>query len=516
MISMISRCVPYWRRRAYKQNATDAIYIVIFSYLIVFNILNTLYVDLDTPQETAQPVAYDIENVVFNQITCSFPISSQYQKTPRSVCYLLLIFTITTRNHGWLAAGAAASVLTYSGVAAIHLLILFATNNKFHLQQAKTRCELTPIPGSNTQFVACAGIRDHDDFIIMHIVTSVMFGALPMAAWSTTFRKSASKIILILWLLLLAVSHAFYPLTNTQINWRFQICPKHHVETLPKTNFQPSPLDDAWLASLSSLVSASQQASSLYDNGSLPACLYSCFATTAYLGRGSQNVVVSTFGEPDRNPFRWVNSGSKNRLSAIIFWWAYAFLALLTLFTTEKQSHLPKWIHKQVCSVEYRQYPWNSLWKCKNNNNHCSNTFNVDQDSGNDTTTPISLAAAKPRSLKQVQITILQLIQFVIQFSSVAAFGGNILFIEISGANPLNPLLEQEQFAAVGQWGCVAGIILVLFAAAVSRIWAADEMGGGIENVSIEGVQRLEKGGERRDADWMGVEDWDCRIGYAS
>ena len=38
----------------------------------------------------------------------------------------------------------------------------------------------------------------------------------------------------------------------------------------------------------------------------------------------------------------------------------------------------------------------------------------------------------------------------------------------------------------------------------------------GLKNVKIEEMQSLEKGGERRDAEWMGVEEWDCRIGYAS
>ena len=479
MVSVISRCVPYFHRRGYKQNATDAIYIVIFSYLIVFNILNSLYINVNVPQETVQPDAYDIANVVVKPIRCSFPISSQYQKTPRIVCYLLLVFTVTTRNHGWLAAGAAASVLTYSGVAAIHLLILFATNNRFHPQQAKTRCESTPVPGSKTQFVACAGIADHDVSIVVHIVTGVMFGALPMAAWSMTFRKSAGKVILIFWLLLLAVSHTFYPLTDTKTNFHFQVCPKHHVESLPKANFQPSPLDDAWFESFSSLVSTSQQASSFYENGSVPACLYSCFATTAYLGRGGQNIIVYTPTAQARQPF--VKGQSKNRLAIVVFWWAYAFLALLTLFTTEKQSHLPKWTHKQICSVEYPQHPWNSLWKCKDNNKHGLKILNKYQNRGNDTTTPDSLAAAKAHSMKRIRITIFQLIQFVIQLSSLALFGGAILYNEMVGEAQQQSLLEQEPFTAVGQWGCVAVVILVLFAAVVSRIWAVDERGGGIE-----------------------------------
>lgn len=509
-MSLISRCGLYCYRRFHKQNATAAIYIVIFSYLVLFSILITLYVDSGFRQTVAQPYTYDIKNVVVNPVECTFPISSQYQKTPRRICYLLLVFTITIRNHGWLAAGAAASVLTYSGVAAIHSLILFATNDRLRLQQAKTRCESIPTPGSDTQFVACAGILDPDVSMIMHIVSTVMLGALPMAAWSTTFRKSASKAILMFWLLLLALGHTFYPLTVTDPNFHFQICPKDYVKPLPNANFQAPLLDDTWSESFHSLVSASQQASPFFENGSVPACLYSCFATTAYIGRSSQDSIVTTTNEP--NPF--VKSISEQRLATVIFWWAYAFFALLTFFTTEKQGHLPKWVRKRVCSFEYRQKSWMSIWKCNNENKLATTIFNKGQGRGNDTTT--AKAAAKPRPMKHFHITILQLIQSITQLSSVAAFAGATVYNEMQAGGPQEPLLEQEQFTAVGQWSCVAVVLLVLLAALVSRIWAADEKGRGVGSVAVEDFRSLEKGDERRDEEWIDVEEWDWRIGYAS
>ena len=326
-----------------------------------------------------------------------------------------------------------------------------------------------------------------------------MLGALPIAAWSTTFRKSASRAILMFWLLFLALGHTFYPLTMTNQNFHFQICPKAYVEPLPKANFQAPLLDDSWSESFHSLISASQQASPFFENGSVPACLYSCFATTAYIGRSSQDIIVSTSNKP--NPF--VKSNSKERLAIDLFWWAYAFLALLTLFTTEKQGRLPKWVRKRVCSVEYRQQSWMSIWKCKNKNKHATNIVNKGQGRGNDTTT--AKAAAESHPMNHFQITILQLIQFITQLSSVAVFGGAILYNEMQEEVQQGALLEQEQFAAVGQWSCVAVVILVLFAAVVSRIWAANEE-----------IRSLEKGDERRDEEWMGVEEWEWRVGYAS
>lgn len=157
-----------------------------------------------------------------------------------------------------------------------------------------------------------------------------------------------------------------------------------------------------------------------------------------------------------------------------------------------------------------------SIWKCKNKTEHATNIVNKDQGRGNNTTTANSLAAAKHHPTKHFQITILQLIQFITQLSSVAAFVGAILNNEITEEAQRGALLEQEHFAAVGQWSCVAVVILVLFAVVVSQIWATDEKGGGVGNVAVEEIRSLERGDKRRDEEWMDTEEWDWRVGYAS
>ena len=203
-------------------------------------------------------VRYDIENVAVYQIDCSCSISSQYEKTPRSICYLLLVFVVIIRNHEWLAAGAAASVLTCSGVAALHMIILFATNNRLDYPKTKSHCELLPIPGASSPFVACAGTNEPDILVTLAIITSVMLGALPVAAWSTTFRRYPNKAIHMFWLLLLAVSHTSYALTTYSVNFHFQICPNNFIETLPMANFQAPFLDQSWRDSFTSLVLTAQ------------------------------------------------------------------------------------------------------------------------------------------------------------------------------------------------------------------------------------------------------------------
>ena len=224
-----------WKQRLDGQIATNFVYSMIFTYLILFSIFNSVYIDL--PSAPDQPRDYDIENVAVNPISCSFFISGYYERTPRYICYLSLVLTVVIRNHKWLAAGAPTLILSYSGVAAIHLIILFATNNRLDLQKAKSYCETLPTLGAGTPFVACAGVYDPDVGLSMAIVSIVMFGALPIVAWSRTFRKSKNKVILIFWLLLIAVGHTFYPLIESNPGSNFQICPKDYIEPLP-TGFQ--------------------------------------------------------------------------------------------------------------------------------------------------------------------------------------------------------------------------------------------------------------------------------------
>jgi hypothetical protein len=59
-------------------------------------------------------------------MTCVYTVSGQYGLLPRVLYYALLIFTVFTHKYIWLAAGAAASAMTFSGSAAIHAIILVA------------------------------------------------------------------------------------------------------------------------------------------------------------------------------------------------------------------------------------------------------------------------------------------------------------------------------------------------------------------------------------------------------
>ncbi|KAL9614764.1 MAG: hypothetical protein Q9167_000755 [Letrouitia subvulpina] len=508
----------YLKRTLYRPKIADVGYIVIFCYLIPFSVFDILYPSDPRP---GQPQTYEIENVVVQRIFCSFPLSDQYHKAPRYICYLLLVFTIVVRSHEWLAAGAAATVLTYTGVAAIHLVVLLAENNRFNLSIKKSRCEPIPISGAGAPFLACAGIDDPDAYLAMNIVSSVMLGALPLAAWSTTFRRSTSRPVLINWLLLLAVAHVSYTLVVTDPNHHFQICSKSNVEPPPGANYQAPILDQTWHNSLRSLVLTAQQSSQTLRNSSSAHCIYSCFATTSYVGRRAKDIGVYRIIE--HGPF--FQSESENRLNGILFWWAYTFLALLTLFTTEKTGWLPLWASKRIFSVDYCCRPSASKWKWKS-------VPNIAIIAGTQ-----SVADASVATSTKIHVTILKLVQFLTQLLSFAVFCGCVVIVEIQNARR-GEVLEQEPFTAVGQWGNLAVVLLVLLAAGVSRAWAGRgarsaivEMRGLEEGVEepdqVQALREGESSSSKKDGknDWRGSEDrdaeterddWDWRVGYAS
>ena len=70
---------------------------MMFTCVVLFSIPNSLYKDLIL--EPKQPTRYDIVDIAVNPVSCSFFISGYYERTPRCICYLLLVFTVVIRNH---------------------------------------------------------------------------------------------------------------------------------------------------------------------------------------------------------------------------------------------------------------------------------------------------------------------------------------------------------------------------------------------------------------------------------
>lgn len=70
---------------------------MIFTYLIVFSIFNSVYIDL--PSALNQPREHDIENIAVDPASCSFFNSGYYERAPRYNCQLLVVFTVVIPNQ---------------------------------------------------------------------------------------------------------------------------------------------------------------------------------------------------------------------------------------------------------------------------------------------------------------------------------------------------------------------------------------------------------------------------------
>ncbi|KAI9671180.1 MAG: hypothetical protein M1817_003687 [Caeruleum heppii] len=77
--------------------------------------------DLISPAIVPFPEYFDSN---YTTAFCAYPVSGNYGLLPRILYYCTLVFALLAHNHLWLVAGALASSLTYSGVAAIHACLL--------------------------------------------------------------------------------------------------------------------------------------------------------------------------------------------------------------------------------------------------------------------------------------------------------------------------------------------------------------------------------------------------------
>lgn len=166
----------------------------------------------------------------------------------------------------------------------------------------------------------------------------------------------------------------------------------------------------------------------------------------------------------------------------------------MTYITTEQKGWLPKWAHKSVLRLRYRQQSFGSGWDWTSVTNiSIKRTGHIDNGSQTLSVT--------------IQITILRLVQLFTQLVSVSAFCGAVIQQETRKESAV----ELEPFAAVGQWGNVVVVLLVLLAAGLSRIW-----GGRGPRSSAEEMWSIEEGSEELLGGATEKEDWDSRVGYAS
>lgn len=427
-----------------KKISVFTVYTTIFLCLVTFSILSGLYLDVPLQSIERWEQDYSTDNVNITPVTCGFPVSGQYGRLPVWTCYVLLAATILVRGNKRLAAGAAASAMTFSGNAAVHLMILFATNDKLRLPDLSSQCDFLFIPGIEKDLPVCKGTYEPDYYYAVDLVSASLLASLPMAIWSKTFRNANDKSVIIMWILLLALSHIFYNITSSDVSPHFQICPAENVEILPIGQYQAVSFDDAWRLSFQHLVS--DQNTTAYD------CIYSCFGPAHRLGRKTQDVTVY-----DALTSRTQYLPSHRRLS-VAFWLFYAGLAALTLFAERERAQQPLWTQRRL-------FTWRPFW--------------LQQSKGPQMVTPSVLFRGLSRLL------------------GIIAFPGYISLAQSESA--VAPY--SESVAAVGQWGAMTAVLLVVAAAVIHKI---SQMFNGVDFDNPD-----------EDDEFSDLE-WGCGCGYAS
>jgi hypothetical protein len=420
---------------------------LIISSLSAFTILSGRYLYVATPLQQNAPQWINTSTITARQVACAIPRSDQYCIYQRCIYYGLLVATIILtvvfkEDHGlWLASGAAATAMLYSGVAGVHQMLIFG----FGLRtQEHSTCKYYLIPGTNIKLPVCSGFDDQDRDAACMIVGAGLLAVLPMAVWSRVFRKAAARPILVFWMLLMASSHVFCAVSKTETTVHYQICPAEQVEDLPGLTYVASELTETWWTKLSETGLNKSNSKPLNVMGN---CLISCFAPHGYPLTAGRTIAVLDNTKPALSQ----TPSLRSRRLGVAFWAIYLVFSVVALLDLQG----PKFFRRHpgfwrpfnfVLGPLHRQFPW---MKEKINTGAARREFRKNN----------------PKRVTCARVLIHVAIHFP-RFLSAIMFIGYIVFLEWTHLDAP----ESEPFAAVGQFGAVVVVLLVAFGALFSRV----------------------------------------------
>ncbi|KFY81489.1 hypothetical protein V500_11368 [Pseudogymnoascus sp. VKM F-4518 (FW-2643)] len=197
-------------------------------------------------------------------VQCSYPISGGYAPTLRYIFYVLAIASVVARKTSWAVTATLASVMTYSGVAAVHAFVLVIIRQKMVPKSMTDNYEVVLAEGiSRTGYYEDATLSgpvwlpllpmawDNDCDPVLAIVGSV-FLLLPIQIWSRTFRAAnrTQRAIIYGWALVLLVGLISALVNRAYVDlWSFpqpRFCPNDHEDTLPLSNSGSDSIAGLW------------------------------------------------------------------------------------------------------------------------------------------------------------------------------------------------------------------------------------------------------------------------------
>ena len=401
-------------------------------------------------------------------IECSYPISANYERTPRYIFYALALFTVLMRKSAWIGTAALGSVMAYSATAAVHAIILVALRTK--LVTADLLDYMVVLAEGNTIYGSDDGTAnelwlpvlpmawDNDGDPVLAIVGTAFLILLPMAAWSSTFNRSKAQAVIFLWSGLLLIGTICALINAAYVDlWAFpqlRFCPLDMNDSLPLTNSGSNIAGADWFMRddpyyWNATVQEIFQNDSLFITGRPNTCLYPCFATQWPLREPTEIVALSG------------NTGAvgDSQIGWDLFFAVYAVVSAsgfsgLTVLAIGVAGRLPK-------GISSRTREW-LVWVTI----HFGSLLNFSKR--------ITKASRLDRVLTKKRMLAfwhcyVHVVQFYVRFISPL---GLLFFVAWAEWYMWTNDPQGETFRHVGQWGSLVAALLVAFGALVSHYWA--------------------------------------------
>jgi hypothetical protein len=147
------------------------------SHIFILVLVASLFSSAYASQQATKNASQDEDLML-----CVYPISGAYGLLPRLLYYTTLILGIFGRVQEWLVIGALASALTYAGTAAVHAMTLCASRQT---------------------------VFDLDILGAFAVLSTGALAYITLSNWSTTFRNSRARVVMLCWGVLIGVGVIF-------------------------------------------------------------------------------------------------------------------------------------------------------------------------------------------------------------------------------------------------------------------------------------------------------------------
>lgn len=463
--------------------------------------------------------------LIAQEITCYYPISDLYAPTPRYLYYVLLVLSVITPRHGWVAHIILGAAIAYAATAAIEAFILLSAPLTPHAPQSVTipyvsSTNLTDLlTGIQALVTDTSYVSVQPDYLELDVdaVTCIVIAAylvgLPLQCWSSTARTSRIlHLLVLLWnLVMLAGSISvliLWPKLNVSpLQFRFCYAGIDDGDTTQNDGWENEYWAGSWNTSVWDLFGTSIVENDRWWNLSTN-CFYPCFNTSQIL-RDPKRLTATVFGPhaPGANFHTW-DAYKDDEFQPLIYAAIATFTAAQLFLLTVGRLHL--------CTDRVPIYRPFQLWFARKVIFH---SFMSDFKIG---CSIILETVRKPRPLlhriRRIRFHHMSRVKRIHKHPLFHFVMDLVALIVLTASMILGPLTiiafivwieiyihadgePNEEPQAVGQWAFVIQVAIVLLAALLLRlrykVASVEEVENDIERAKLH-VTKLEGIAERK------------------